>query len=89
MGKYDVGEYWHRDAQIDVVGLRADGWVDLGECKWHGRPSVAAVRQELAARVALYPAGRRTVQLRAFLRTKTKAPADGIQVHDLAALYGS
>ena len=36
-GHFDVGEYWDRAVQIDVVGLRADGWVDLGECRWQGR----------------------------------------------------
>src|SRR5690606_1777684 len=29
-----VGEYWDKQVQIDVVGVRRDGWIDLGECKW-------------------------------------------------------
>ena len=86
-GKYEVGEFWRRDAQIDVVGLRADGWVDLGECKWHGRPAVASVVRELAARAPLYPAGRRTICPRVFLRAKPKDPSDGVAVHDLTSLY--
>ena len=40
-GRFEVGEYWDRIVQIDVVGLRADGWVDLGECRWQGRMGVA------------------------------------------------
>jgi uncharacterized protein len=31
---FQIGEYWDRDTQIDVVGLREDGWTDIGECKW-------------------------------------------------------
>ncbi len=88
-GKYEVGEFWDRATQIDVVGLRDDGWVDLGECKWHGRPAVTAVQRELEARVAHYPVQRRTVQRRVFLRTRPKATPAGLVVHDLAALYAA
>ncbi len=27
---YEIGEYWDRMVPIDVVGVRSDGWVDLG-----------------------------------------------------------
>ncbi len=30
---FEIGEYWSKATQVDVVGLRADGWADLGECK--------------------------------------------------------
>ncbi|MDO8543167.1 MAG: ATP-binding protein [Opitutaceae bacterium] len=87
MGKFEVGEYWDRECQIDVVGLRTDGRVDLGECKWHGRPAVPEVQRELRARAAHYPAQRRTVQERVFLRARPKSVAEGVVVHDLASLY--
>ncbi len=29
-----VGEDWNEDVQIDVVGVRDDAWIDLGECTW-------------------------------------------------------
>jgi AAA+ ATPase superfamily predicted ATPase len=32
-GRSQIGEYWDREVQIDVVGLRADEWIDLGECR--------------------------------------------------------
>jgi hypothetical protein len=86
-GRVEVGEYWDRDLQIDVVGLRADGWIDLGECKWQGRPAVAAVVRELEDRAAHYPGRSRTVQPRAFLRTRPKSGSAGIRVHDLVSLY--
>jgi AAA+ ATPase superfamily predicted ATPase len=86
-GKFEVGEYWDRTTQIDVVGLRSDGWIDLGECKWQGRPAVAAVQREIAARAHRYPVGRRTVRSRAFLRLKPRAAPLDITIHDLASLY--
>ena len=30
---FETGAYWSKTTQIDVVGLREDGWTDLGECK--------------------------------------------------------
>ena len=86
-GKYEVGEFWDRATQIDVVGLRADGWVDLGECKWHGRPAVAAVTRELETRAAHFPSQRRTVRPRIFLRTRPRPVPAGVSVHDLPSLY--
>jgi hypothetical protein len=86
-GHFDVGEYWDRAAQIDVVGLRADGWVDLGECRWQGRVGVAQAARELAVRAMHFPAGSRTVRQILFVRKKSKPDLHGTIVHDLAALY--
>lgn len=88
-GRFEIGEFWSRDVQIDVVGLRGDGWLDVGECKWQGRPAVAEIARELADRAVRYPRGRRTTALRAFVRARSKTAPDGIRVHDLAELYGS
>jgi AAA+ ATPase superfamily predicted ATPase len=87
-GKYSVGEYWSPEAQIDVVGLRADGWTDLGECKWGQVRSLEAIANELTAKAALYPLQGATLQKRIFLRCPTKAkPPAGLRVHDLEHLY--
>lgn len=43
---FEVGEYWSKEVQIDVVGVRDDGWTDLGECKWG---SVRSARRWSAA----------------------------------------
>jgi uncharacterized protein DUF234 len=40
---FEVGQYWSKTTQIDVVGLRDDGWTDLGECKWGAARSPKAV----------------------------------------------
>ena len=88
-GKIEVGEFWDRNVQIDVVGLREDGWVDLGECKWHGRPAVTGVLRELEGRTSHYPHKGRTVHQRIFLRTRPKSIPAGATVHDLSSLYES
>lgn len=77
--------------QIDVVSLRDDGWIDLGECKWGAVRSPAAVAEELAAKVGRYPNPRNaTVQPRIFLRNRPARVAvpEGFRVHTLAELYG-
>jgi AAA+ ATPase superfamily predicted ATPase len=82
-----VGEYWDRATQIDVVGLRSDGWIDLGECKWSGRPALAGASRELATRAALYPAAGRTVRTHLFFRKAPKQDGGLDEVHDLDDLY--
>jgi uncharacterized protein len=87
-GRFQVGEYWDRTAQIDVVGLRADGWVDLGECRWLARASQSEAARELSIRAARFPAGSRTVRPLLFFRKKQKLPPPGMLVFDLQDLYG-
>ena len=86
-GKYEIGEYWDRTLQIDVVGLRSDGCIDLGECKWHTRTSTAEIARELAQRAAHYPDQRRTFCARAFVRSKPKTKTPELIIHDLRELY--
>lgn len=87
-GRFEVGEFWDRTVQIDVVGLRSDGRVDLGECKWLGRDGLAGAARELTARVANYPGSARTVQPRLFVRARPKSPAIEFPIHGLRELYG-
>lgn len=88
-GRFEVGEFWDRTVQIDVVGLRTDGRVDLGECKWSGHPAPAHAARELVTRASHYPADGRTVGHWLFLRRAPKAPAPpGVRVYDLRTLYG-
>ncbi|MEE8585769.1 MAG: ATP-binding protein, partial [Acidobacteriota bacterium] len=66
---FQIGEYWSRDAQIEVVGLRDDGWTDLGECKWGQIRSANKLEQELEKRVGSYPNQRNaTIGRRIFIR---------------------
>ena len=86
-GRFSVGEYWDRQSQIDVVGLRSDGWVDLGECRWPADASVAGAARELATRAAHYPAEGLTTGLRLFVRSKPRDTPPGIRVHALRDLH--
>jgi uncharacterized protein len=86
-GRFDVGEYWDRHVQIDVVGLRSDGWVDLGECRWQTRPSIAPIARELAIRAGRYPTGGRSVRSHVFVAVRAKSDRTDLAVHDLAELY--
>ncbi|MCA9679164.1 MAG: ATP-binding protein [Kofleriaceae bacterium] len=83
-----VGEYWDRDVQIDVVGVRGDGWTDLGECKWGAVRSGPALVAELEAKVGAYPNPRNaTIGRHLFVRTRPRATPEGAIWHDLADLY--
>jgi AAA+ ATPase superfamily predicted ATPase len=86
--RFEVGEYWDRDVQIDVVGLRADGWVDLGECRWSAGAGLVTVARELAARAHRFPAGGRSVRHRLFVRRRPATVPQHVSVHDLASLHG-
>ena len=66
---FQVGEYWSRLTQIDVVGLRDDDWTDLGECKWGAVRSPAALEAELDRKAERYPNSRgATLGRRYFVR---------------------
>ena len=70
---FRVGEYWDKTTQIDVVGMRDDGWADLGECKWGQVRSFHALARELEAKVARFPnPANATVGRRLFVRGKVK-----------------
>ena len=87
---FEVGEYWDKRCQIDVVGLRQDGWTDLGECRWGAVRSARPVRADLEANVVLYPTRRNaTIGRRGFTRDpaprERARPGDPeLRWHDLA-----
>jgi AAA+ ATPase superfamily predicted ATPase len=86
---YLIGEYWDRDVQIDVVGVRDDGRTDLGEVKWRSVRSTTQLIGELDAKVARYPNVRNaTIERRFFVRARprTRSPLPG-HWHDLEDLY--
>jgi uncharacterized protein len=67
----EIGEYWDPTVQIDVVGARTDGVVDLGECKWGKVSSLKPLAAELEAKVAAFPNPRNaTLARRIFLRER-------------------
>ena len=88
MAAFEIGEYWSKTVQIDVVGLRDDGWTDLGECKWGPVRSPAALHREIEEKARSYPNHRgATVGLRLFTRRRPKKVPDAVKWHDLEELY--
>ena len=87
---YEVGEYWDREVQIDVVGLRRDNWVDLGECRWGPVRSARALVVYLDGKVDRYPNPRgATIGRRVFTRSAVggRRDAKGVHWHRLEDLY--
>lgn len=88
---YQVGEYWDPSVQIDLVGLRQDGWTDLGECKWGAVRSASGLVEELERKVARYPNPRNaTIGRRIFTRGRVRetAPRDRrVSWHSIEDLY--
>ncbi len=88
--RHAVGQYWSKQAQVDVVGIRDDGWTDLGECKWGRVRSVKALREELARKVTVFPNPRAATVCRRFFVRERPAKLtvdDGERWHTLEDLY--
>lgn len=86
----EVGEYWDSQVQIDVVGARSDGVIDLGECKWGRVGSARAVADELEQKVLQFPNPKNaTLQRRIFTRDPSpKGKADAaVGWYDLETLH--
>lgn len=89
---FTVGEYWDKHVQIDIVGVRDDGWVDLGECRWGTVRSPGALRKELAAKVVRWPNPEgATIVRRFFVRRRPSRATDTSHErwHDLEQLHAS
>ena len=88
---YRIGSYWDKNVQIDLVGLREDGWIDLGECKWGTAISALAAAEELEVKVRRYPNPRQaTIGRRLFLRSLKsgrKSVPTNLRIHTLEDLY--
>jgi len=85
-----LGSFWNKQNQIDVVGVRDDGWIDLGECKWGSVRSARRLQQELEAKIPHYPNPDGASLLRRFFTRKTvrsTARASGVRWHTLEELY--
>lgn len=88
-GAFRIGEYWDKSTQIDVVGVRDDGVIDLGECKWGPVSSAPSLAAELARKVSAYPNPKNaTLARRLFVRDTPKSRRLGdARLHSLASLY--
>ena len=90
---FEIGEYWDKHVQIDVVGLRDDHWTDIGECKWGTVRSHNKLLKDLEKKVRVYPNTRgATIGRRLFLRKKPTAKltkTSGVAWYGLEDLYES
>ncbi len=86
---FQVGEYWkNQDLQIDVVGVRADDWIDLGECKWGTVASVPALAAQLEEKLRRYPNPENaTLGRMLFTRRPVRLPPPGVRCFALDDLY--
>ena len=89
-----IGQYWDKRVQIDVVGVRSDDWIELGECKWGAVTSVPRVLAELEAKALAFPNPRNaTIGRRVFVRAIPAAarrradPGVPVRWHSLEDLY--
>ena len=75
---FKTGAYWDKHVQIDVVGVRHDNWIDLGECKWGDVASSPALVDELERKVSLFPnPTNASIGRLIFTRRPVKAPKGG------------
>jgi hypothetical protein len=85
-----AGEYWDKRTQIDVVAMRDDGFIELGECKWGTIGSPGAVARELEEKIPYFPNPKNaTIKRRLFLKSKPKASVANVTVVDLETLLGT
>ena len=86
---YEIGEFWSKDTQIDIVGYRQDGVIDICECKWGKISSMPRLIEDLNKKIANYPnQDNKTIHGRLFLHSREKQPAgESVRTHFLADLY--
>ncbi len=89
LSEYAVGEYWNKHCQIDVIGLRKDKVIDIGECKWGKTPSLSQARAELESKIKNYPnLSKATLFGRLFTKAALKLKMDStIRNHTLEDIY--
>ena len=87
----EVGQFWSPETQIDLVGIRDDGEIEIGECKWGRAGSLRSLEQELAGKMDRYHnPHNRTLRGNIFVRKKTAAvERSRYQCWDLADIYGT
>jgi len=89
-GPFQIGAYWNKDVQIDLVGIRADNRIDICECKWGPVRSIGKLVDELQRKIACYPNPHNaTIQPRIFARKinpRARIP-DNVICHQFPELY--
>ena len=86
---YEIGEFWNKDLQVDVVGIRDDRWVDIGECKWGRISSGKSLIKEIEQKMKNYPNPKNyTIACHVFVnRMARKVENTDVYWHTLVDLY--
>jgi uncharacterized protein len=85
----EIGEFWiPKKLQIDIVSLRRDKRIELGECRWGHVQSLSEMARELEQKIALFPNPKKqTIGRRLFVRSYQGTCPEGFKVHTLHQLY--
>jgi hypothetical protein len=86
---HEVGEFWSKTVQVDLISIRHDGCIDLGECKWRSPRSRKGLERELETKVREFPNTKAaTIVRRLFTRDRVTPPAGTtVRWHCLEDLY--
>jgi hypothetical protein len=69
--EFEIGEYWNKDVQIDIVGIRGDNVTDICECKFGTVRSPGSIEKELRQKTVHFANPRNaTIFHRIFARKK-------------------
>jgi AAA+ ATPase superfamily predicted ATPase len=85
----EIGEFWAaKTVQIDLVSLRGDKRIELGECRWRHVRSLPALAQELDQKMTHFPNPKGvSMGRRLFVRSYQGAVLGDCRVHTLGDLY--
>ncbi|MBF0491270.1 MAG: ATP-binding protein [Deltaproteobacteria bacterium] len=88
LGSFQVGEYWDKNVQIDVVGLYEKEKIILGECKWGKVKSSTALKAELEAKIACFPNPKGLTIRKALFTQKEITKKEGdVEYYSLEKIY--
>jgi hypothetical protein len=74
--------------QIDLVSLRGDDRIDLGECRWSHVRSLAALARELEQKIPQFPNPKgNSLGRRLFVRSLQGRKPEGCHLHTLRDFY--
>lgn len=87
----ELGSYWDKNIQLDIVALRDDGVIEIGECKWRNdSPTAASIESSLLEKLIHYPnPNHQTLRLHYFARSKVAVSVGNLKTHDLSDIYGN
>ncbi|MBF0198067.1 MAG: ATP-binding protein [Planctomycetes bacterium] len=83
-----LGSYWDQNIQLDIIALRDDQFVEIGECKWQSKSDSAnTIEKQMVQKIAHYPnPEQQTIRMHYFSKSAMSSTPNLI-VHNLKELY--